>query len=121
MNTILVIEDDENYRSVLLRALESEGYKVYVAAGGIEAKNILKKIKPDIVITDIIMEHVDGIEVIMYVKNQYPGTKIIAISGGGRGDAGSYLDSAKGLGADCTISKPFSLDEMISSVKSLIT
>ena len=120
MNTILIIEDDESYRSLLLYTLESEGYKVFVAAGGIQAKDILKEITPDIVITDIFMEDMDGIEVIMHLKNQHPDIKIIAISGGGRGDPNSYLESAKGLGADCTIMKPFSNDEITSAVKELI-
>ena len=56
MNTILVIDDDESYRSLMCDALESEGYKVFVAAGGIQAINILKETTPDVVITDIIMK-----------------------------------------------------------------
>ncbi len=120
MNTILIVEDDESYRSLLLYALEEEQHKVFVAPGGLEAKNILQELKPDLIITDIIMEDMNGFEVMIHAKKQNPEVKIIAISGGGLLGPERYLEAAKGLGADCSIVKPFSLEELTTAVNSLL-
>jgi DNA-binding response OmpR family regulator len=120
MNTILIVEDDESYRSMLMYALESQGYKVFVAPGGLEAKNILQELKPNLIITDLIMEDMDGFEVIIHAKKQNPEIKIIAISGGGQLQTEKHLDTAKELGAEYSIMKPFSLDEITNAVDSLL-
>ena len=120
VDSILIVEDDESYRSMLMYALESQGYKIFVAPGGLEAKNILQELKPDLIITDIIMEDMDGFEVIIHAKKQNPEIKIIAISGGGDLKTERYLDTAKELGAEYSIMKPFSLDEITTAVDSLL-
>ncbi len=68
---------------------------------------IYKEKPADLIITDIIMPEKEGIETIMELKREFPDVKIIAISGGGKGDAGQYLDMAKKMGADNTLAKPF--------------
>ena len=120
MHTILIVEDDESYRSMLTYALEAEGYKVFVAPGGLEAKNILQVLMPDLIITDIIMEDMNGFEVMIHAKEQYPKVKVIAISGGGSIGPEEYLKVAKRLGAELSIMKPFSLEEITNAVSSLL-
>ena len=82
-NRILIIEDDDSFRAILNHVLVEEGYKVLTASNGLKAINILQKETPDLIITDIIMELSDGIEIIMHAKKNYPTCKIIAVSGGG--------------------------------------
>ena len=82
MKTILIVEDDEILRQSILTALESEGYEVFSASGGLEALKILEKIKPALIIAYIIMEDTDGFDIIVHAKKQMPETSIIAISGG---------------------------------------
>ena len=82
----------------------------------------MKKIvefRPDILITDIIMPDKDGIEIIIEAKKTLPDIKLIAISGGGRIDSESYLNTAKYLGADSTLKKPFTHEQLIGVIKNL--
>ena len=117
---ILIIEDDDNVRDMLKRLLEGEAYKVIEARNGGEALIILKVETPDLIITDIIMEDVDGLEIIVGLKKDKPNIPIIAISGGGSLGSNAYLSSAKALGADYTFTKPFSFDEIQSTLKKLL-
>ncbi len=119
-NSILIIEDDDTFRAVLNHVLVEEGYTVLTASNGLKAINILQKETPDLIITDIIMEMSDGIEIIMHAKKNYPTCKIIAVSGGGRGNADEYLDAAYNLGADHIYTKPFSLPDLIFTVNKLL-
>jgi len=63
----------------------------------------------------------DGLKVIMKLRELKPTIKIIAISGGGKGGPGSYLNLAKALGADAIFSKPFSLNDLISKIEELLS
>lgn len=105
---------------MLMYALEAEGNKVFIAPGGTEAKNILYELMPDLIITDIIMDDMDGFDVIIHAKKQNPEIKIIAISGGDRRWPERYLDVAKDLGVEYAIKKPFSLKEITNAVEALI-
>jgi CheY-like chemotaxis protein len=100
LKTILIVEDDEILRQSISTLLESEGYEVFSAAGGVEALEILEKLKPALIITDIIMEGTDGFDIILHTKKQIPETKIIAISGGSSVGTERYMDTAKSLGVD---------------------
>ncbi len=119
-NSILIIEDDDTFRAIFNHVLVEEGYKVLTALHGLKAINILQKETPDLIITDIIMELSDGIEIIMHAKKNYPTCKIIVVSGGGRGNADEYLDASFNLGADHIFTKPFSLPDLIVTVNKLL-
>ena len=120
MKTILIVEDDEILRQSILTVLESEGYEVFSASGGLEALKILEKIKPALIITDIIMEDTDGFDIIVHAKKQMPETSIIAISGGSSVGPERYMDTAKSLGVDNTLLKPFAIDELKEAVGKLL-
>src|ERR1051326_5736149 len=106
MATILLVEDDELVRDMLAQVLERASHEVVTANDGEEATEILKKTKPDIVVTDIIMPKKSGITLISEVKNRHPAMEIIAISGGGRLDPIGYLDLSENLGASVSFEKP---------------
>ncbi len=117
---ILVIDDDVQFRTMIVEMLERKNYTVYAAGDGEEGLRIWEELEPDLVITDIIMPNREGIETIMELKRKNKNVKIIAISGGGRIDAKDNLHSAKLLGATITLTKPFESDVLIDSVQQLI-
>ena len=118
--TILVIDDEPAISKMIKRLLERENYKVDTAIDGDEAMLLLSRNIYDMIITDIIMPKKEGIEVITSVKKLYPGTKIIAMSGGGRFAPEGYLKAADILGADKIFKKPFDHKEMLRTVNTLL-
>ncbi len=117
---ILVIDDESEIRKMLCKMLIDEGYDVVDAANGKEG---LQKIKEDpeicLVITDVIMPEHEGIEAIHNIKKEFSQVRILAISGGGKFDPNNYLRIAKLSGADLTMSKPFSPEELLNAVQEL--
>ncbi|HYX05917.1 MAG TPA: response regulator [Bacteroidales bacterium] len=118
MYTILIIDDEPLILEGLQQALELEGHKTYSAANGKDAVSLIDAgLKPDLVITDIIMPEKDGIEVIWSIQEKIPETKIIAISGGGRISATDHLKIAEKLGANSVLTKPFSTEDLVNEIE----
>jgi CheY-like chemotaxis protein len=120
MAVVLVIEDDEHLRRLLRTVLERAGYTVEEAANGAAGLKQFSIRPADVVVTDIIMPEKEGLETIIELKRDYPHVKIIAISGGGAALDAQYLPSAKALGADRTLEKPFEPREVIEAVGGLL-
>ncbi len=120
MTKILVIEDEDSFRNVLVKMLSKAGYDVQQAGDGNQALTICAEFKPDLVLTDIIMPDKEGLETIQELMDLSPGIKIIAMSGGGRYGPDSFLPLAEKLGAKATLQKPFMREEMINTVKSVL-
>jgi DNA-binding NtrC family response regulator len=121
MNRILLIEDDMDFRWMLSEMLKREGYEVQTADNGSEGVRLLEEEEPyDLIITDIIMPEKEGLETIMNIMNRNPGSKVIAISGGGRSSAGSYLKTAEYFGAVRSFQKPFDKNEFLEAVRDLV-
>ncbi len=120
MAKILIIEDDLAFGKMLSVVLKRAGYEVYSASDGEAGMEQFKKLKCDLVVTDIYMPEKEGIEIIREIKEESPDTKIIAISGGGKSGEFIYLKFAGELGADLTFQKPFDHDEIVQAVKKLI-
>ncbi len=119
-NNVLVIDDDSTILGMISSMLSSEGYKVLTASNGNEGMQIISSTPEiDLVITDLIMPEKEGVETISDIKKDYPEIKILAISGGGRACAQSYLPLAKLLGADLTLSKPFVAQDLLELVQKL--
>jgi CheY-like chemotaxis protein len=115
--TILVVEDHAIMREVICEILEEAGHHVESAGDGIEAMQKLASTRYDLVVTDIVMPEMDGIELIGELRRRYPETRIIAMSGGGeRFPTHDGLVIAKRLGAGVTLNKPFGADEILSAV-----
>jgi DNA-binding response OmpR family regulator len=117
MPHILIIDDDARMRDVLFEMMDLEGYTASVADNGLTAQKLLESHTFDCVITDIVMPEKEGLETILYLRKNWPGTPIIAISGGARIKPESYLDMALQFGARFAFAKPFVHGELVAAVK----
>jgi len=106
---VLVVEDDELLRSVLTNLLEGDGHEVFIACNGSDAIEIIENDTFDIIITDIVMPGVDGIEVLKTAKRIDPSCDVIVITGFPTVE--TAIQSMK-LGAYDYITKPFNLDHI---------
>jgi DNA-binding response OmpR family regulator len=120
MRKILIIDDDDQMRNLLCRAMEYAGFEVEVAENGREGQRFFEEKTFDLVITDLIMPEQEGMETITFLRKNHPGVKIIVISGGGRIGPETYLPAALELGANRAFAKPFVLDELTTAVKELL-
>ena len=103
MNKILLIDDEEDSRDILSLSLKSEGYDVIAAASGEEGLDAFEREFPPIVLTDLNMPGMDGIDVLKRVKNSNPDAEVIVITG--HGDMDSAIDALR-YGASDFINKP---------------
>jgi CheY-like chemotaxis protein len=120
MTRILIIDDDPQIRLMLKELLEREGYGVRAASNGFEALDQFDQEKPDLVITDVVMPDMDGLELMVRLRKQQPDLKVIAISGGARIGPESYLKLADRLGADACIAKPMDILKLLDTVKTFV-
>jgi len=119
MAGVLVIDDNDDFRSLLRLALEREGFVVQTAANGLEGLALLKGWPADVLVTDIFMPGKEGIETISEVRKQFPGVRIVAMSGRPSATDFDPLSIAAQLGAAKTLKKPFDIDELIDAVRRL--
>ena len=117
---VLVIEDDPQMRRVLKQIIEDKGHDVVVASNGKEGIKRYRANPFDLVVTDIIMPEKEGLETIIELKRDFPDVKIIAISGGGKIDAETYLNMAKDFGVAYTFAKPVEREELLNAVRDLL-
>lgn len=120
MKKILIIDDEPDILVMLKKMMERAGFMVQMAANGEEGLRNFYEDLPDLVITDIIMPEKEGLEIIREMKRKRPGLKIIAISGGGRISAESYLETARHFGANHVFQKPFSQTEIVEAARTLL-
>jgi DNA-binding NtrC family response regulator len=120
MSRILVIDDDEQFRSMLRQVLGREGHEVVEASNGKEGMALFRAEPTALIITDILMPEQEGLQTIRELRHEFPEAKIIAISGGGPGGTMNFLKAAKLLGAQRTLWKPFDLDELRQTVREVL-
>lgn len=114
----MVVDDEEALRTVLSAELEGEGYQVVSAGDGQEAINILTTREFDLILLDIKMPNVDGFEVLKFVKERQPKTKVIMLTG--FADLKNAIESKK-LGAEDFVSKPYDLVDLLTTVERVLT
>ena len=117
MASILIIDDNDPIRSLLRRLLERVGHTVYEAADGKTALRMYAGNPADLVITDIYMPEMDGIEFLIRVREAFPEARVIALSGGSHIGKEDVLRDATLLGAVGVLEKPFTVEECLELVR----
>lgn len=130
MATILVVDDEREVGAVIRRVLERAGFTVNVASNAADGLEAVAAQPPDVVITDVIMPKVHGVELIKILRERYPRIRVIAISGGGsfgplayKPEAISthaYLAAAREAGAQEVLTKPFDLTDLLGAIRRLL-
>ncbi len=115
MATILIIDDEEPIRILLRSVLETEGYEVMEAPNGRIGLELYRHRPTDLIITDILMPELDGLDMLLELTREFLHAKVIAISGAG-GEQ-NVLDVAKLFGARQTFQKPFSMPQLLGAVR----
>ena len=131
MARILIIDDEIDVRAVMAKVLERAGHEVEFAGSGAEGIRAYETRGADMIITDIIMPGLNGVDLVKQLRDARFGGRIVAISGGGNlASAGyapgaitttAYLAAASKGGADAVLSKPFERQELVDLVNSLLT
>lgn len=117
MIRILLIDDDILVLEALKLLLEKKGFQVTTATDGPEAFEIASRQEFDIVITDVFMKKMHGVEVIMHFRKHHPKIKIIAVSGGGWASSEFHLNSTRLFGADGYLMKPIPMDVLLGEIR----
>ena len=110
---ILVVDDEDIVRTSCSRTLSPEGYEVRLAKNGVEGLKMASEERFDLVLTDLKMPDMDGIEVLRIIKGKWPETAVIIVTGYQTVD--TAVKAIK-LGAYDYIEKPFTPDALISAV-----
>lgn len=106
---VLVVEDEDDTRWGICHFLKKEGYEVFEAQNGNGAKDILKREKIDIILSDLIMPESDGVDLLKYCKNEHIHAIFVMMTA--YGDCQSYYD-IMALGAYEYLNKPLRLEEI---------
>jgi two-component system chemotaxis response regulator CheY len=117
MAEILVIDDEQQMRRLMSRILKSAGHAVHEAVNGREGIQRFLQLQPALVITDIVMPDLDGIETIRAIRQHNPAVPILAISGTNHT---IYLRAATEFGAMAALQKPFRPDELLAAIAKLL-
>lgn len=115
---ILVVDDDPFFTGLITDLLELDGHMVSCVTDGISAIKLLEHYQPDLIITDILMPNMNGVDLILALSRNDSHIPIIATSGGRRAISPDFsLESAKLLGVTTTISKPFTRKELQQAIR----
>ena len=121
MAKILLVDDSESVRSALNTLLQYAGHEVTEAADGREALGAMAQDQFDLVVTDIFMPTMDGIELIKQLRAAHPELKILALSGGGARQPAKYaVGLAASLGADAALQKPVENAGFLAEIEALL-
>jgi CheY-like chemotaxis protein len=102
--------------------LTNDQHTVAVAGDGVEALKLLKTLRPDLIITDVLMPKMDGIETIMELSRSGNPVPVIAMSGGRRSVTADFnLASAEIMGVRATLAKPFTRAELRGAIQKALT
>ena len=116
--TILIIDDDREIASMLHGVLTGHGYRVYLAPNGIEGKGMIESIKPDLVITDMMMPRMGGFPVLEFMKTLASPPAVIMITAN---EGGRHKAYAEMLGVSDYLRKPFPMEVLLESVRRIFS
>ncbi len=120
MAHILVIDDDPDVQNIFAQFLEKTNHNVEYVLDGKEGLKKMLQHTPDLIITDILMPEMDGLEVLQNIRDHHPGLPVIAISGGAKRSEIDFLPVAKQFGACKALEKPISKDALLQAIEELL-
>ncbi len=130
MRKILIVDDELDVRDSVKCVLNLAGYEVLTCDNATDALELLGRTPMDLVITDIIMPKMNGVQAIQAIRSEFPLVRIVAISGGGNFGAvgyqpaaiatNAYLKSAEEAGAHVVLTKPFEVADLLQAVETLL-
>ncbi|OLC46100.1 MAG: hypothetical protein AUI55_03645 [Gemmatimonadetes bacterium 13_1_40CM_2_70_7] len=120
MARIIVIDDDESVRKAIRRVLEPLGHEVREAEDGAAGLALLADKDADLVITDIFMPGQDGIETVRRIRKEFPGVKMLVMSGGDSTGRMDLRGDAVLLGATASLRKPFERADLVRAVEAVL-
>jgi two-component system cell cycle sensor histidine kinase/response regulator CckA len=114
---VMVVDDEESVRNSFQQILAPAGYRVIPVDSGKQALRILGAERLDLVVTDLVMPDLDGLELIQSIRRDHPDVKIIAVSGA---FGGQYLRAAEFMGADASLMKPVGAERLRRTVQQVL-
>ena len=116
-NTVLVVEDEESFVEALVVGLKREGFRVRIARDGVEALEVFETARPDLVLLDVMLPRMSGIDVCREMRSRNPHVPIIMVTA-----KGSEIDTVVGLevGADDYVTKPYRLRELVARMRAVL-
>jgi YesN/AraC family two-component response regulator len=121
MATILLVDDEDLLREGVREILEMSDYTVIEARDGEEALSQFAVNNVDMVISDVVMPNMDGVDLVSRLRESFPDIPILTISGGSRVVSARFgLDSALLSGANASLTKPFNAKQLLEKVAQLL-
>lgn len=113
---VLLVDDEPVIRQTLRKMLQRAGHEVVEGANGLEGLQHLEALAIELVLTDIIMPVMNGIDFIKQARLLRPSLNVIAMSGGGRTDNTDHLQAARAYGVNVTLRKPFRAGDLYQAI-----
>jgi two-component system response regulator (stage 0 sporulation protein F) len=110
---VLIVDDQNGIRVLLMEVFSNEGYDTYQASNGKLALEIVRNVTPDLVLLDMKIPGMDGLDILKHIKNMNPDIKVIMMTAYGELD---MIKEATDLGAIMHFTKPFDIDELRMAV-----
>ncbi|MBD3392848.1 MAG: response regulator [Chitinivibrionales bacterium] len=117
MARVLIIDDEETVRMFCRDALERNGYEVAAAASASEGIDMYRADPADVVLMDVLMPKLDGADATEILLREFPGARVVAMSGGILRHPEFFLQHAQSRGAVGAIGKPFTVEELVEIVR----
>lgn len=118
MGKLMIVDDNEGVRHLVSRWLERAGFFVSQAKDGAEALDLIKKDPPDIILADIRMPKINGLELARMVKREFPETKVVLMTAY---SSPQTIAQAKREGVDDYLEKPFTQDQVEKTAREVMT
>jgi CheY-like chemotaxis protein len=117
MGKLMIVDDNEGVRHLVSRWLERAGFSVSQAKDGAEALDLIKKEPPDIILADIRMPKINGLELARMVKRDFPDTKVVLMTAY---SSPQTIAQAKREGVDDYLEKPFTQDQVEKTAREVM-
>lgn len=120
MNTVLIVDDEDSIQTVTSAILSKQGYRTVGACTADEAERAIDSGEVDVALVDVVLPGRGGIDLLMEIKEKHPSLPVIVMSGKVSTDAEPFKKLASQFGAKCIISKPFTSEDLVTCVESVL-